>query len=157
MSVFKRHYLAMLLLLVQGWGHANEPKVEPEFREYRVHLYDDFVAPVKLPVGAVESLRHDIKQFALSIRECQTSSGQWQNPMLGRTTTYKITMGQAGCVLELDSLGTWLYICRLSEPDRTELATAIDSRVVTDGVLGDYSPAEKSILFDPDLCETKRL
>lgn len=157
MSFSKRLSIAVFLLLAHGGVYANESEGASEFREYRVHLYDDFVAPVKLPVSAVELLRRDMQLFVSAIKECQTGSGQWVNPMLGRTTRYQITMGQAGCALELDSLGTWQYTCRLSVPDRDSLAASIGARASTDGVLGDYSPAEKSILFDPEICESKRL
>lgn len=145
------------MMSVHGGGHASEEEGRHAFREYRVHLYDDFVAPVRLPVDAVESLRRDVKVFASALRECTTGSGQWVNPMLGRSTRYQLTMGQAGCALELYSLQTWQYTCRLSASDRASLATAIDDRAETDGVLGDYSVAEKSILFDQGICESKKL
>ena len=63
----------------------------------------------------------------------------------------------AGCVVEIESYGSWEYNCRMSKSDRSDFSSSMLDRATTDLVLGDYSEGEKAVLFNKLVCDAERL
>ncbi len=145
----------LLLPLVTLSVAASEPK--RVFDEYSVKINDEMSVPVRLPKDEVLALRKGFIGLAEQIESCKNSKGSLDNPMISRSLSYTVKNGRAGCALSINSWASWEYKCQLPSVERISLAFAIKKRANTDEVLGDYSPEEKSILFDLDLCTPTRL
>lgn len=124
---------------------------------YKVPISDFATVPAKLPIDKVEAYRSDVIRAGNMIKDCKTGGGTFVNPFLDRSLSFAVKNSSAGCVVEIESYGSWEYNCRMSKSDRSDFSSSMLDRATTDLVLGDYSEGEKAVLFNKLVCDAERL
>lgn len=153
MNYFKLTLASLAALFVLTANADEFPK--DSYETYKVKQDSEGFFEAKIPKVLVSNLRSGLLSLGENLASCKQSTGEYTNPLIGRTSKYQISSTSRGCKLELDSYGTHTYNCYLSSFRANKMSKAIIERVSTDEVLGDWSKAEKEVLFNSSLCQEK--
>jgi hypothetical protein len=145
--------MRILFLLIVSFVSASS-FAETKMMEYKVRLYEDSVkVPFELPVEKVEKYRNGVTEMALNIASCNKKEGSYENPLIGRVSTYKVLPSNIGCRFKIRIHDAREYSCILPGDIKNRLSSAILKRSQGDSVLGDFSPEEREVFFDPKICD----
>ncbi len=147
--MFKVIILILSVTLLSSHSHA----AERAFAKYRV---GDITHA--LPVEETTDYIMGIRSVGDALKECQGLSRTLVNPLIMRTSVFTVASGRNGCRYTLVREGNWLYQCTLPMREAKMLGVAMENASKKSGmVLGDFTEAEKKVLFDSRFCSEEAM
>ncbi len=147
--MFRFYMLCFLVTLLSSHSYAAEKK----FAKYRV---GDITHA--LPVEETTDYIMGVRSVGEALKECQGLSRTLINPLIMRTSAFTVANGGNGCRYTLVREGNWLYRCTLPMREAKMLGVAMESASMKSGmVLGDFTEAEKKVLFDSRFCSEEAM
>ncbi len=139
--------LFLLLAIVATYVEAKETK------DYSLGIEGS--RPITVPVEEAEKLESQLHQFAAQIKDCETVQGDWYNISIDKSVDYSLKKNAFSCILNINLYSGEDYQCMLPHSITSRFSEAVELRIATGRIFGDFSEVEKDILFNQGYCATR--
>lgn len=142
-------YILLLLVALSSHSYAAEKR----FAKYRV---GDITHT--LPVKETTDYIMGVRSVGEALKECQSLSRTLVNPLIMKASAFAVANGGNGCRYTLVREGNWLYKCTLPTKEAKMLGVAMENASMKSGMaLGDFTEAEKEVLFNSRFCSEEAM
>lgn len=92
-----------------------------------------------------------------SLLSCKKYSATVHHPLNARSSGFIVNPHAGVCQFSWLRDMKWHYSCTLNKKEQVDMAESLSAWIEKQGGLGDFSEPLMNLLFNPELCSTKRL